>query len=227
MNQLEQRVTHLEKSLKYYRIFFAAIISTILIIALMSAGKNNVPEVIQAKSFEVVDDNGKKIAELCKEKEKGNGRLATYSASTGKMLVDLFTTNGGTGGINTFDSDGDVIFKVTNTSGGGGYMALFNASLKEVAEFGVTTSQGGYINTNDKYGDKIVRMTNTENGGGYLALLNNNLEVIRFSTPYVGGRIGVSNKNNKRVIYIGTQENQEGNITIYDDKEKIIGSLPK
>ena len=83
------------------------------------------------------------------------------------------------------------------------------------------------MNINDKFGDKLAWITYTADGGGYFALLNNNLETIRFSTPEAGGRIGISNKRNKRVAYMGTQENLDGNITIYDNNAAILGSLPK
>lgn len=225
MTQLEQRVTKLEKKLQHYRIFFMIMITAIFTITLMSAGKNNpISEVLKANSFQVVDDNGRVIAEL--GKSNGNGSLITYTP-TGKKLVGLFTSEGGSGSLSTFDADGDILFGLGRTSGGGGYMALYNADSKEIAEFGVTNSQGGYMKINDKFSDKLALITNTIDGGGYFSLLNNNTEKIRLSTPDAGGRIGISNKRNKRVAYIGAQDNQDGNITIYNSNEETIGSIPK
>src|SRR5437879_857642 len=120
MNQLEQRVSALEKSLRAYRIFFGSAVVLLIAAVLMSSGKKPaVPDRLQAKAFEVVDDYGNVIVEL--NKDKGNGSVSTYSSS-GKKLVSLFTSEGGAGGINTFDTDGDVLFKVTRTSGGDGYL---------------------------------------------------------------------------------------------------------
>ena len=225
MNQLEMRVAKLEKNLMLYRMFFVLISLGGLSAVLMSSGKKDaVPDVIQAKSFQVIDDYGTTIATL--GKDKGNGSLTTYS-SGGKKLVSLITSDGGAGGINTFDNDGDLLFKVTRTAGGGGYMALCNESSKEIVEYGVTDGQSGYMRINDKYGDKLAWFTYTEGGGGYLALLNNNQETIRFSTPEAGGRVGISNKRSKRVVYIGTQESLDGNITISTSNGETLGSIPK
>jgi hypothetical protein len=227
MNHLEQRVASLEKSVKWYRIFFGIGITAMCTLALMSnSEKNFVPERLQAKSFQVVDDNGNVVGELGIDKTKGNGFLTT-STPSGQKLIHLFTSDGGAGGINTFDSDGDVIFKVTKTSGGGGYLGLFNNNKKEIAEFGVTDNQSGYMRICDKYGDKLAWITYTEGGGGYFALLNNNQETIRFSTPDAGGRIGLSNKRNKRIAFIGTQDNLDGNITIFNSNSESMGSIPK
>lgn len=137
--------------------------------------KMQIAEVIQAKSFQVVDNNMTTLATL--GSDKGNGSLATYTPA-GKKLVYLFTSEGGAGGINTFDNDGDVLFKVTRTQGGGAYLGLFNEDAKEIVEFGNTTNKSGYMNINDKFGDKLAWITYTADGGGYFALLNNNLETI-------------------------------------------------
>ncbi|HMI78122.1 MAG TPA: hypothetical protein VK484_04980, partial [Ferruginibacter sp.] len=133
---------------------------------------------------------------------------------------------GGGGAINTFDTDGDVMFKVTRTTEGGGYLALYNGRQQEVAELGVTTGETGYFNLNDRNGDKIAWMTFTENGGGYFSLWNNSTETIRLSTPSAGGRIGVYNKTNTRVGYMGTQESQDGNITIWNSNGSRTGGVP-
>jgi hypothetical protein len=225
MQLLEQRIEKLEKSLKMYKLFFSGIFITGFAFLLISSGKKNaVPEVLQAKSFQVVDNNMTTLATL--GADKGNGSLATYTPA-GKKLVHLFTSEGGAGGINTFDNDGDVLFKLTRTEGGGAYLGLFNEDVKEIVEFGNTTNKSGYMNINDKFGDKLAWITYTADGGGYFALLNNNLETIRFSTPDAGGRIGISNKRNKRIAYMGTQENLDGNVTIYDNNTTILGSIPK
>ena len=225
MTNLENRISKLESQLRVYRMFFGVIIVGTCAAVLMSSGKKNaVPDLIQAKSFQVVDDNGSTIAIL--GKDKGNGSLTTFTPG-GSKLVSLFTSEGGAGGINTFDNDGDVLFKVTRTTGGGAYLGLFNEDAKEIAEFGVTDGKSGYMRVNDKYGDKLAWITYTEGGGGYFALLNNNQETIRLSTPDQGGRLGMSNKRSKRVVFIGTQDNLDGNISIYNSNSETLGSIPK
>ena len=42
------------------------------------------------------------------------------------------------------------IFKLTQTTGGGGYMAIFNGDAKEIVEFGSTDNESGYMRINDR-----------------------------------------------------------------------------
>jgi hypothetical protein len=223
---LEKRVAQLEKNLRLYRYCF--IILMVLGTGGMMMSFNNrnsksAPDVIQAKAFQVVDDRNNVLVEL--NKEDGNGQISTFTPK-GKKLVSLFTSEGGGGGLNTYDNDGEVIFKVTRTTEGGGYMALFNSALTEVAEWGVTDAESGYFRLNDKKGDKLAWMTYTADGGGYFSLSNEGKEMFRLSTPDVGGRMGVYNSASTRIAYIGTQDSKDGNITVWNNGGTRLGSLP-
>jgi hypothetical protein len=225
MEQIEQRMARLEKSLQAYRVLLASILVLGGTMAILSHSSKtaSVPDLIKAKAFQVVDDNGNALVEI--NKEKGNGQISTYTPG-GTRLVTLFTSDGGAGAINTFDKDGHVNFKVTRTTEGGGYMALFNNEEKEVAEWGVTTAESGYFKLNDKYGEKIAWMTFTNNGGGYLSLLNGGKETIRLSTPEAGGRMGIYNGSATRIGFMGSQDNGDGNITIYNSTGSRTGGVP-
>lgn len=117
MNQLEMRVAKLEKNLMLYRMFFVLISLGGLSAVLMSSGKKDaVPDVIQAKSFQVIDDYGTTITATL-GKDKGNGSLTTYS-SGGKKLVSLINFRWWCRWYQYFsDNDGDLLFKVTRTTG--------------------------------------------------------------------------------------------------------------
>lgn len=222
---LEQRILLLEKSLKWYRrgfLAFFAIVGSVLLLSFHSR-KTNAPDVIQAKAFQVVDDDGHVLVEL--NQENNNGQLSTYSQA-GKPLVSLFTSNDNTGGINTFDANGNVLFKVTNSSNGGGYLALFNPDGNEAVESGITDARTGYFRINDQNGDKQAWLSYTTDGGGYFSLSNAGKETVRMSTPQAGGRIGIYNGKGERVGYIGAQDNQQGNVTTWDASGAISGSLP-
>ncbi|MDB5201188.1 MAG: hypothetical protein JWQ27_597 [Ferruginibacter sp.] len=225
MRNLEERLTKMEKTINIYRMIFGAMITIGFTFVLMSADKKQfVPDRIQAKSFEVVDDYGNVLVSL--KPENGNGLVNTYSKA-GYRLVSLFPSDGGGGGINTFDTDGQVNFKVTRTMDGGGYMALFNSDRKEVFEVGTTTANSGYFRVNDRDGEKLAWLTYTTDGGGYFSLFNRkNEESMKFSTPDAGARVGLYNGLNNRVIYLGTQENKDGNITVYNASGSRTGSVP-
>lgn len=223
-NSLEQRIAQLEKNNRFYRLCVAGSLLAVAGLVFMSFNnKKTAPDVIEAKAFHVVDDRGKVIVEI--NKEDGNGQLTTFTPA-GKKLVSLFTSDGGGGGINTFDKNGEVIFKVTRTTEGGGYLALFNGGLQEIAELGVTDAESGYFRLNDRNGKKQVWMTYTKDGGGYLSLSREDQEMFRFSTPAVGGRMGIYNNSNTRIAYIGTQDTKDGNITIWNSSGTRTGGVP-
>jgi hypothetical protein len=225
-HQLEQRVARLEKHIKFYQLSFIGLFISGLALLFMSFDrqKNAVPELLQAKKFQVVDENNRVLVEI--NKEGGNGQLSTFTPN-GRRLVSLITSSGGAGGINTFDKSGDVLFKVTNTDVGGGYLALFNGEGKEVVETGVTTSETGYIRVNNRVGEKMAWITYTQDGGGYFSLSNNGKETFRLSTPEAGARMGIYNGNNVRVAYMGAQDNKDGNITVWSGTGTRTGGLPQ
>lgn len=214
-HQLESRVANLEKSLKIYRISIFTIIIVVAGFVLMSFHnkKNPVADLVQAKAFQVVDDRGKVLVEI--NQEDGNGQLSTFTPA-GKRLVSFFTTDDGAGGLNTFSKEGKVLFKVTNNTEGGGYMTLFNSEGNEVTEFGTTNIESGYIRVNDRKGNRMAWLTYTEEGGGYFSLAKDGTEMIRLSTPAVGGRMGIYNEAKTRIGFIGAQDNKDGNISIWD-----------
>ena len=225
MNNFELRMNRLEKQVRIYRI------ATLLLLVGITGGlvmgfkdKSTPPDILKAKSFQVVNSNGDIIAEM--GAEKGNGLITTMTPS-GRKLFQVFTTEGGGGGINTFDNNGEVNFKVTRTIDGGGYMALFNSARKEIFEVGTTTANYGYFRVNDRYGEKLAWLTFTEGGGGYFSLAGkDNKELIKFSTPEAGGRVGIYNGSNKRITFIGAMDNKDGNITVYDKDNTKTGSVP-
>lgn len=224
MNQIELRIAKLEKNLRLYRLFFSTSVIVLIAVILMSSGKKaDVPDLIKAKAFQVVDDNGNVL--LLLNKEKGNGQIATYSPG-GQKLVRLFTSDGGAGAINTFDANGNLNFKVTRTTEGGGYMALYNSNVKEVMEVGVTKSDAGYLQINDDNANKLVWLTRTSSGGGYMSLSNNGKETMVMSTPGVGGRFSIYNSSDSRIGYFGTQDDRSCNLSVYNNSGTRIGGFP-
>lgn len=227
MYTLEKRIEQLEKQNRFYRICFISV--SILICAAMFMSfnkKEQVQDTIKARNIQVVDTKGNVVVELTTSTYTNNGEINTYTPAK-KRLVSLFTSEGGAGAINTFDKDQSPVFKLTQTSGGGGYMSLFNKDVQEIVEFGATDNDGGYMRINDADGNKRAWITYTQNGGGYFSLSNGSTETFRVSTPDAGARMGLYNKNSKRVVYIGAEDSQNGNLTIYNSTGTKTGSIPQ
>lgn len=224
MNQIEQRIVRLEKSLRTYRLLFGFSIVAIFSVVLMSSGKKaDVPDIVKAKAFQVVDDDGNVLVLI--NKERGNGQMATYSTK-GQKLVRLFTSDGGAGAINTFDPSGRLNFKVTRTTEGGGYMALYNSAENEVMEVGVTKSDAGYLQINDNAGTKLGWLTKASGGGGYLSLSANGKEALVLSSSSIGGRLSIYNGLEKRVGYMGSEDDENGYLSVSDKYGSRKGSIP-
>ena len=224
MNQIEQRISSLEKSLKFYRIFFSVSIIALIAVLLMSSGKKTeVPDLIKAKAFQVVDDDGNVLCLL--NKEKNNGSVYTYSAN-GTKLVQLFTSVGGAGAINTFAGNGKLNFKVTQITDGGGYMALYNSDQNEILEAGSIIGNAGYLQVNDHNAKKIAWITEVKDGGGSLSLFANDMGMIFLEAQGVGGRVSIYNKGNTRIGYLGAQDNQDGNLSVYNNAGSRMGGVP-
>lgn len=225
MNNIELRMNRLEKQVRTYRLVTVFLVMGISAALFMGfKDKDAPPDVIKAKAFQVVNSNNDVLGEM--SIEKGNGLITTYTSS-GQKLFSAFTSDGGGGGINTFDKNGQVNFKVTRTTDGGGYMALFNSDRKEIFEAGTTVANSGYFRVNDKYGEKLAWLTFTEGGGGYFSLMGrNNKELIKLSTPDAGGRIGIYNGNEKRIIFAGAQDSKDGNVSVYESGGTWKAGLP-
>ncbi len=227
MQPLELRILQLEKQTRFYR--FAFMILLLLAAAGLFMSFNNrqpAPDLLQAKKIQVVDDKGNVVVELKSSDFTGNGEINTMTPQKTR-LVSLFTTEGGGGAINTFDEFNMPIFKLTQTAGGGGYMALMNEESSEIVEFGATDQSSGYMRINDRLGNRQAWITYTRGGGGYFSLFNNESETIRFSTAPTGGRLGMYNNKNVRIAFLGAQDNQDGNLTIFGREGGRSGGVPQ
>ena len=227
MHPLEQRILQLEKQTRLYRLGFMGLFLLIGAGLFMSFNnKKPTPELLQAKKIQVVDDKGNVVVELKSSDITGNGEINTMSPEKNR-LVSIFTSDGGAGAINTFDEYNMPIFKLTQTAGGGGYMALLNEESSEIVEFGSTDEASGYMRINDNLGNKQAWITYTKGGGGYFSLSKGEVEHLRFSTAASGGRIGIYNDKNTRVAFLGTQDNMDGNLSIYAREGGKLGGIPQ
>ncbi len=224
MTLIEQRVLKLERSLQAYRIFFGTAVIILIAFILMSSGKKDeIPDLIKAKAFQVVDDRGNVLVLM--NKERGSGQVATYSSS-GQKLVRLFTSESDAGAINTFDPSGNLNFKITNTTTGGGYLAIYNTGLKEVVELGVLKTSDGYIQVNDDNGSKLAKLTATTEGGGHFSLTKNGKELITMSAATPGGRMSIYDNTEFRIGYFGAQTDLSCNLSVYNNNKTRIGGFP-
>jgi hypothetical protein len=165
MQDLETRVAALERANRRYRLVFAVMLLGIG--ALVASGSGGqVPDKIQAKAFEVVNDAGRVLASMTTY--EGNGSISTFNPK-GKYLTDIVATKSGAGGIVTYDGDGHQNLKITDVSGGGGSIVLNNSTGVGVLDFGHNNVGAGSVTGRNKDGKKISLLTSdTEHSGVFL-----------------------------------------------------------
>ena len=95
----EERIERLERQNRHLRLGFASVAVAAVAIFAGAAHRQAVPEVIKAKAFHLVTDDGKTLVKIEDTKGLGfgiGGTVTTY-AGNGTELVKLTTTTGGAG----------------------------------------------------------------------------------------------------------------------------------
>ena len=87
MNTIEMRLQNLEVTNRRYKTIVIVMLGAVLVTTFMAfRSPIAVPDVLQAKKFEVVDDNGNVLVRV--SQDAGNGLVKTYNKD-GKKLVNI------------------------------------------------------------------------------------------------------------------------------------------
>ncbi|HEY8688319.1 MAG TPA: hypothetical protein VIM07_03725 [Chitinophagaceae bacterium] len=169
---METRMAKMEKSLRFYRsIFLLSIVFIAFLIISSFKDKQSAPEKLQAKTFEVVDDNGNVLVRL--GAYKNAGVMTTYT-DMGKELVDILKNVDGNGAVIGFNSSEAIAYRLSATTSGGGVLDIYNANGKEVVYAGPTSSNGGLITIYNESGNQIVTTGQTAEQNGVINIYNKN-----------------------------------------------------
>ncbi len=162
---IEQRFAHLERShrrLKTGLLSLTIAITTVLIVG--QAKPNKAPEVIRAKSFEIVND--KKQVLLKMDAPRGRqGRLGIFNVD-GRMVVGLSTTDKGVGGISTFNGKGKAMVSLGASGDGKGIVTTFNDKQQKLVRLGSSPDGEGAVVAFDDKGQMIVLVGGIMKGVG-------------------------------------------------------------
>jgi len=110
-------------------------------VAISATQSQGVPNVIQAKSFEVVNDDGTAIVQLSRT-TAGLGTIRTMN-NQGQELVRLGVTVSGKGFIKTLDGNGEVLVQLGVTTDGEGIIKTMNGNGRALVLLGGLRGQGG------------------------------------------------------------------------------------
>lgn len=101
MNSIELRLQALEKANRRYKqILFSVAVVTATLAFMAFNNKKPAPDLIQAKTFEVVNDQGKVLVRM--NTLDGSGRVTTFNPS-GEKQLDLLPNKAGGGSFRRRD----------------------------------------------------------------------------------------------------------------------------
>ena len=179
-NSLEKRVSSLEKSLRLYQLALALLIGGIFFIGVTSFKKDQVPDKLTAKAFEVVDNDGKVLVNL--SAYNGGGAITTYDKK-GAYLVDIISNTSGFGNINIYDGKGKPTLQLYNVKGGGGALALKNKDGKDAVMLSLMTSGAGHLSLNSATGTSLIWMGETTEHNADIKMYNTSGKLVsRFAS---------------------------------------------
>ena len=167
--QNEERINGLENQVRTLkRIVYGFGCLLVIGIVIGATSLQNVPEVIQAKNFEVVNDEGQKLVRLTSSRL--GGYVQTLSKE-GQELVRITCTTGSGGGI------------------AGGYIATKNKEGRTRVTLGINNNGDGCVETWNREGIELVRLSGNDYGG-YVATLNKENEaLVKIGTAINGEEI--------------------------------------
>jgi hypothetical protein len=177
---IEQRFAHLERSNRRLRTGLLSLtiaITTVLIVG--QAKPEMVPDVIQAKEFQVVGDNGLPLVRM-RARLTGDGVIATFNGK-GQKLVNL-----GEGGVTTYNGKGQRLVSLTASVFGNGIVTTYNDKGQKLVGLSSSGDKGALYTYNGK-GQELVGLSTTKHGGAVVTYNDKGQQLVELRTKGDGG----------------------------------------
>lgn len=246
MNTIEMRLQKLEATNRRYKTIFVMMIASFAIIFMAFRSPKTVPDVIQAKKFEVVDAYGNVLVNLTQD--DGKGIIKTYNAE-GKKLVNITYTTNQEGFLALEDGKGQETMRLSSSNdGGGGYIGIYNPSGKRTltlsndnsggniyvsnsegntrAVVQCNSSAGGFMGLYNSSGYTAVKLTQTSSGNGDLYINNyNGDERVRLSVSSSAGNFQIKNNSKTMIVELGGTNGENGTINTYNTSGTFVQGI--
>ena len=148
---IEERIERLERQNRHLRLGLAGIVLGAAAIFAGAAARKAVPDVIKARAFQVVADDGTPLVVL--GAPTGIGAVATFNGR-GQELVRLAATTDGNGTVTTHSSKGQMLVRLGVSTVGAGTVTTSNGKGQELVKLGVFTEGTGFVAVLDPSGRK-------------------------------------------------------------------------
>ena len=246
MNNIEMRLQKLEATNRRYKTILILVIASFATIFMAFKSPKTVPDVIQAKRFEVVDISGNVLVTLTQD--DGKGLIKTYNKD-GKKLVNITYTTNQEGYIALEDGKGQETMRFSSSNdGGGGYIGVYNPSGKRTltlsndnsggniyvgnsngdtrATVQCNSSAGGFLGLYNSNGYTAVKLTQTSSGNGDLYVNNyNGDERVRLSVSSSAGNFQIKNNSKTMIVELGGTNGENGTINTYNSSGTFVQGI--
>ncbi len=171
MKRLENRIARLETANRRYLVLLLLLGFVFVARVGMAGADESVPEVIRAKSFEVVGDKGQVFIRLY---GSGPNSYVDMKNKQGSSVISLMA--GAFGAITTRDSDGHYLVMTGKEKDGGGVLMVGGAKKgKGAAVRLVGRRHGGRVELMSReHGSMAIVLRADEHGAGQISILDRN-----------------------------------------------------
>ena len=172
MNRLENRIARLETANRRYLVLLLLLGFAFVARVGMAGANESVPEVIRAKSFEVVGDKGQVFIRVY---GGGPNSYVDMNNSQGSTVISLMA--GAFGAITTRDSDGHRLVMMNKTNGGGGSLTIGGVNEGRPAVTLVGGRHGGSVRVmSSEPGSPVIVLGADDQGAGRISIWDRNMK---------------------------------------------------
>ncbi len=142
--ELSVRMERMERELQRWRRAAMALIVGATVLGCAAASRQEeVPEMVTARGFDVVNEAGKIVASMHPD-ESGDGRLELYN-SRGTRVVEVLADEAGSGRILVSNNRYRPVVRITVDQHGNGDLAVCNDARKSLVNLSADKFKGGLI----------------------------------------------------------------------------------
>ena len=246
MNTIEMRLQKLEATNRRYKIILVLMVASFATIFMAFRSPKTVPDVIQAKRFEVVDAYGNVLVNM--SQDDGKGIIKTYNKE-GKKLVNITYTTNQEGFVALEDGKGQETMRLSSSNeGGGGYIGIYNPLGKRTltlcndesggnvyvsnsegnsrATVQCNSSAGGFLALYNSSGYTAIKLTQTSSGNGDLYVHNKDGdERVRLSVSASAGNFQIKNNSKTMIVEMGGTAGENGTINTYNTSGTFVQGI--
>ena len=194
---VEERLDRLERQNRWLKAGLASLlVAAVATGLLVFAPQDTIPDLVEARAFHVVDENGAVLVKL----------------------EDSFGFSLGLGGtITTLSNEGQKLVMLTATMDGEGMVRTLNGKGQELVVLGTTVDGTGAVAIMNSKGQELVRLGATEGGTGAVTTMNGEgQELVTLGATVYGGAVRTLNGKGQELVKLGVLESGKGAVSAFD-----------